>query len=334
MANKGRIDVHAHSMSPAYRAAIQAIGGIIRTPDWSPDLALAHMDRHGIATGILSLSTPGTHLGDDAKARDLATRVNDEHAGYIAARPGRFGAFGTLPLPDVEGACKQIAHALDDLRLDGIGLLANYDGVYLGQPQFDPVLAELDARKAVVLVHPNNHPTTHEIKKNISEGIGNFLAEFLFDTTRAAMNLIFNDALHRFPNIRWILCHSGGTLPFIAWRIGEIAERQMNGPPWDTQYPSPYMARHKFKVTREQFLADIGQFYFETALSAGREPLSTTKEIAQPDRILFGSDWPYCPDDMTADMIKARQDSGLFDAAQQAAIDRGNAEALFPRLKG
>ncbi len=332
MATNGRIDVHAHSMSPAYRAGIEAIGGIIRTPDWSPELALQHMDRHGIATGILSLSTPGTFLGDSAKAIELAKRVNDEHAGYIKSRPDRFGAFGTLPLPDVDSACKEIARALDDLKMDGIGLLANYEGVYLGQPEFDPVLAELDKRKAVVLIHPNNHPTTHEIKKTISAGIGNFLAEFLFDTTRAAMNLIFNDALHRFPNIRWILCHSGGTLPFIAWRIGEIAERQMNGAPWDTQYPSPYMSRHKFKITREDFLADVGQFYFETALSSGRQPLATTKEIAQPERILFGSDWPYCPDDMTDDMIKARQDSGLFDAAQQVAIDRGNAEKLFPRL--
>jgi predicted TIM-barrel fold metal-dependent hydrolase len=319
-------------MSPAYRAAIQAIGGIIRTPDWSPDLALGHMDRHGIGTGILSLSTPGTHLGDDAKARDLARRVNEEAASYIAARPDRFGAFATLPLPDIEGACREAEYALDELKLDGVGLLANYEGAYLGQPQFDPVLEVLNKRNAVVLVHPNNHPTTHEIKHHISPGIGNFIAEFLFDTTRAAMNLIFTDALHRFPNIRFILCHSGGTLPFIAWRIAEIAARQMNGPPWDTQYPSPYMARHKFAITQDQVLADVQKFYFETALSAGRQPLATTKEIAAPDHILFGSDWPYCPDDMTDDMIEARLNSGLFEPDQQAAIDRGNALKLFPRL--
>src|SRR3954447_25308865 len=99
-------------MSPAYRAAIQAIGGIIRTPDWSTDLALGHMDRHGIQTAILSLSTPGTHLGDDAKARDLARRVNEESASYMAAGPDRFGAFATLPLPDVQGACREAEHAL------------------------------------------------------------------------------------------------------------------------------------------------------------------------------------------------------------------------------
>ena len=95
----------------------EAIGGVIRTPDWSPDLALKHMDRHGTMAGVLSLSTPGCHLGDDAKARDLATRVNDEAAGYIKRWPARFGAFGTLPIPDIDGACREVGHALDDLAL-------------------------------------------------------------------------------------------------------------------------------------------------------------------------------------------------------------------------
>ena len=328
----GRIDVHAHSMGPAFRSAIQAIGGIIRTPEWSPELALQHMDRHAISAGVLSLSTPGVHLGDDAKARSLAQRVNAEAVGYIQKWPKRFGAFGTLPIPDIEGACREVAHALDDLKLEGIGMLASYEGKYLGHPDFDPVLAELDKRKAVVLIHPNNHPSTHEVRKGISEGIGNFLVEFLFDTTRAALNLLFMDTLHRFPNIRWILCHAGGTLPFVAWRISDIASRQMIHSPWDTQYPSAYMARHGAGLTQAQVLADFKRFYFETALSAGRQSLASTREVAAPERILFGSDWPYCPDDMTDDMISATAASGFFDEKQLAAVNYGNAARLFPRL--
>jgi predicted TIM-barrel fold metal-dependent hydrolase len=328
----GRIDVHAHSMGPAYKTAIQAIGGIIRTPDWSPDLALKHMDRHGTQAGILSLSTPGTHLGDNAKARDLARRVNEETAGFIKQRPDRFGAFATLPLPDVEGACKEVAHALDNLKLDGVGVLASYEGIYLGHPSFDPVLAELDKRKAVVLIHPNNHPSVHEVRKGISDGIGNFLVEFLFDTTRAALNLLFTDALHRYPNIRWILCHAGGTLPFVAWRISDIASRQMIHSPWDTQYPSAYMARHGKSLTQEIVLKDFKRFYYETALSAGRQSLATVREVADFDHILFGSDWPYCPDDMTEDMIAATKNSGFFDEKQLAAVNRGNAVKLCPRF--
>ena len=328
----GRIDVHAHSMGPAFQTAIQAIGGIIRTPDWSPDMARTHMDRHGTRAGILSLSTPGTHLGDDAKARDLARRVNDEAAGYVHKWPDRFGAFGTLPIPDIDGACKEVAHALDHLKLEGIGMLASYEGKYLGHPDFDPVLAELDKRKAVVLIHPNNHPSTLEVRKGISDGIGNFLIEFLFDTTRAALNLLFTDALHRYPNIRWILCHAGGTLPFVAWRISDIASRQMIHAPWDTQYPSAYMARHGKALTQEMVLKDFKRFYYETAISAGRQSLATVREVAEPDHILFGSDWPYCPDDMTEDMIAATRNSGFFDATQLAAVNHGNAAKLFPRF--
>ncbi len=327
-----RIDVHAHSMSPAFRTAIQAIGGIIRTPDWSPELALRHMDRHAIQAGVLSLSTPGTHLGDDARARDLARRVNEEAAGYIRQWPQRFGSFATLPIPDIDGACKEVAYALDHLHLDGVGLLANYEGKYLGHPDFDPLLAELNQRKAVVLVHPNNHPTTQAVRKGISDGLGNFLVEFLFDTTRAALNLLFTDALHRFPGIRWILCHSGGTLPFATWRISDIASRQMIHPPWDTQYPSAYMARHGAGLTQAQVFSDFKRFYYETALSAGRQSLGSTREVAAPDHILFGSDWPYCPDDMTEDMISATRDSGFFDDRQLAAVNRDNALKLFPRF--
>ncbi len=328
----GRIDVHAHSMGPAYKTAIQAIGGIVRTPDWSPDMALTHMDRHGTQAGILSLSTPGPHLGDNAKARDLARRVNEETAGFVARRPDRFGAFATLPIPDIDGACKEAAHALDHLKLDGIGVLASYEGLYLGHPSFDPVLAELDKRKAVVLIHPNNHPSVHDVRKGISAGIGNFLVEFLFDTTRAALNLLFTDALHRYPNIRWILCHAGGTLPFVAWRVSDIAARQMIHAPWDTQYPSAYMARHGKNLTQETVLKDFKRFYYETALSAGRQSLATVREVADFDHILFGSDWPYCPDDMTEDMIAATKNSGFFDEAQLAAVNRGNAVKLFPRF--
>lgn len=328
----GRIDVHCHSMSPAYRAAIKAISPIIRTPEWTPEKALAFFDRHRMAAGILSLSTPGTHLGDDAAARDLARRVNEEAASYIAAAPSRFGAFATLPIPDIEGACREAEFALDVLKLDGVGLLASYEGVYLGDPRFEPLMQVLDARRAVVLIHPNNHPTTEQVKRGISPGIGNFLVEFLFDTTRAALNLVFFDVLERYPNIRFILCHAGGTLPYVAWRLADIMTRQMNEPPWDTQYPSPFMTRHGKGLTREMVFSELKRFWYETALSAGRQSLATLKEVAAPERILFGSDWPYCPDTMTGDMLEDRLGSGMFTAEQQQAIDRGNALQLFPRF--
>jgi 6-methylsalicylate decarboxylase len=328
----GRIDVHCHSMTPAYRAAIRNLGAIIRTPDWSPHLALEFQDRHGIAAGVYSLSVPGTHHGDDAKARVLARRVNEESAEFVGKDSKRFGAYATLPIPDMDGACEEVIHALDVLKLDGVGLLASYEGVYLGQPMFDALFKLLNERSAVVLIHPNNHPTTVNVKTGISPGIGNFLVEFLFDTTRSALNLMFTGALDRYPKIRFVLAHAGGTLPYTAWRLADIICRQMTEPPWDTQYPSPFMDRYAGKVTPELVYSQLGRFWYETALAAGPSTYGSLKEIAEPTQIVFGSDWPYCPTEMCGDMIAALADDAMIDAKQRAAIERNNALALFPRF--
>ncbi len=330
----GRIDVHFHAMTPAYRRALtdKPLGAIIRTPGWSPGLAVEYLDRQGTTTGILSLSIPGPHLGNDTEAGNLSRRVNEEFASYIAARPQRFGAFAAIPLPDVDGACREAEFALDTLKLDGIGFFASYEGRYPGLPEFDPLLDVLNRRSAVVLIHPTNHPSTPKIRQGISPGIGNFLVEFLFDTTRAALNLIFFDVLYRFPKIRFILCHAGGTLPFVAYRVAEIAARQMNEPPWDTQYPSPFMERHGRLLTPNIFLNELRGFWYDTALSMGRQSLASLKEVADPSRILFGSDWPYATEVMANDMQEARTQSGVFNERELRAIDCDNAQQLFPRF--
>ncbi len=328
----GRIDVHCHSMTPAYRAAIANLGAIIRTPDWSPPMALEFQDQHGIAAGVYSLSVPGTHHGDDAKARILARRVNAESAEFVARNSKRFGAYATLPIPDMDGACEAARQALDVMKLDGVGLLASYDGVYLGQPLFDPLFEVLNERSTVVLIHPNNHPTTVNVKTGISPGIGNFLIEFLFDTTRSALNLMFTGALERFPKIRFILAHAGGTLPYTAWRLADIIGRQMTVAPWDSQYPSPFMQRYAGRVTPELVFSQLRRFWYETALAAGPSTMGSLKEVADPTRIVFGSDWPYCPSEMADDMIAALADDTMLDAGGRAAIERGNALALFPRF--
>ena len=136
----GRIDLHQHLVPRGYPEAFAAAGGGHALPEWSPAGALAMMDEHAIATGVLSLSTPGTHFGDDAAARQLTEQINDTHAELVKDRPDRFGMFATLPLPDVDGALAAIAHAYDELRTDGVILLTNYRGTYLGDPAFDPVL--------------------------------------------------------------------------------------------------------------------------------------------------------------------------------------------------
>jgi predicted TIM-barrel fold metal-dependent hydrolase len=143
-------------MTPAYREAIASLGPTIRTPQWSPQGTVDFLDRHGSVAAVLSLSVLGVHNGDDAEARKLAVRCNDEAAEFVARQPQRLGDFATLPIPDVDGVCEEAGRALDVLKLDGIGLLSSYGGKYLGNPLFDPLLEALDKRSMVVLIHPNN----------------------------------------------------------------------------------------------------------------------------------------------------------------------------------
>lgn len=317
--NGERIDVHFHAVPAFFREATEAAGRrpaiSAGLPAWSPELAIAVMDRHGIATAVTSISQPGVHFGDDVAARTLARRCNEDAASCIARFPGRFGAFAILPLPDVEGACEELAYALDVLRLDGVVLFASYGERFLGDPAFDPVLAALDARGCAVFVHPALHPSIASLRLDLPA----FAIEYPFDTTRAATNLIVRGALDRFPRIRFILAHAGGTLPYLAFRLAM-------SPSID-----PKRLGH---LTAGDVLAKLRHFWYDTALSAAPSSLAALLQVADPSRILFGSDWPYAPETVTAASVAALEQSPLLDGRLRAAIGRENALALFPRLAG
>lgn len=312
----GRIDVHLHVIPPVFRATVLAAGRgpTISTgfPAWTEDVALGTMDRHGISAAILSISQPGVHFGDDHKARLLARQCNEYMAGCIARSPKRFGAFAAMPLPDVEGACAEIVHALDVHRLDGIGLLASYGERFLGDPLFDPVLKLLDERQATVFIHPNFHPSSRSLKLDLPA----FVTEFPFDTTRAAVNLIFSGALVRFPRIRFILAHAGGTLPYLAGRL-------LATPAIDPRFVG---------LTPDHIRAGLRHFWYDTALAAGRSTFGALDQVADPAKILFGSDWPYAPEAVTAETVRTLDEPGFLGPERQQAIARGNALKLFPRF--
>lgn len=306
-----RIDVHQHLVPRDYADWLRTKGVVApggrELPDWSPDSALALMDRYSIATAILSLSTPGTHLGDDAEARMWARRVNETGADLVRDHPDRFGLFATVPLPDVAGSVQEIAHAYDELNVDGVVLLANAHGCYLGDAAFDPVMAELDRRAAVVLVHPS------ELPGPAVAGIPPFAADFLLDTTRAATNLVLRGVPRRYPNIRFILSHAGGFVPYASHRIAAAITAETG--------------RKALEI-----LEDLSGFYFDTALSGSPAALPSLLAFARPDHVLFGSDWPFAPE------LGVAYFTGQFDAypglddTGRAAINRGNALELFPRL--
>lgn len=329
----GRIDVHSHSILPSYRKALESAGlGVnVRLPAWSAEIALGMMDRHGIAVAVTSLSVPGTHLGDDDGARDLARRCNDEAAELIATHQ-RLGAVATLPLPNVPMACEEAIRALDTLRLDGVGLLTGYGGKYLGHPDYDELLATLDQRSAVVTLHPNVHPST----KAITLGVPNFMLEYPFDTTRAAVNLLFSDVLDRFPNIKFILSHGGGTLPFLAWRVAAIAAWQMSQPPDSEQFLKENfqtaLTRKHARVTPELIQSLLRRFWYDTALAPNRSALGSVLEVADAKQVLFGSDWPYAYETFVADEIRHVTSGETAQDDVLAGIERRNALTLFPRF--
>jgi 6-methylsalicylate decarboxylase len=157
----GRIDVHSHFLPDFYREAATAAGhaqpdGIAELPAWTAAGHVAVMDRLGIATSLLSVSSPGVHFGDDGAARDLARQVNEEGRHAMEAYPGRFGLLAALPAPDVDGSIAEIRYCYDHLGVDGIALLTNAGGTYLGDPALEPIFDELDRHRARVFVHPTS----------------------------------------------------------------------------------------------------------------------------------------------------------------------------------
>ncbi len=305
-----RVDTHHHVVPPEYAAWLRRRGteaGGLPIPDWSSQAALALMDEHGVETAILSVSTPGVHLGDDADARAMARHVNEYAATMVRAHPGRFGFFATLCLPDVRGSLIELEHAFDALGADGAVLLANSRGAYLGDQSFDPVFEELNRRQAVVFVHPSFIPGLEPL-----QGVPTFIVDFLLDTTRAAILLARSGTLERYPDLKIILAHAGGIVPFAAYRMSAAASPSGN--------PVDGIARLK-------------RFYFDTALSGSPTALPSLLAFAEPDHVLFGSDFPYAPAPVVGAFTQMYEAFPMGES-QRRSIDRGAADHLFPRLQG
>mgnify|MGYP003667548141 CR=1 FL=1 len=315
MTGSGRIDVHHHVL-PEFYIEAQRGAGITGTayrgfPEWTPEHSLTVMETNAIATAILSFTSPGIWFGDIAQTRDLARQCNDYLAGLAENHPGRFGGFAFLPLPDIDAALAETARVFDELKLDGITLLTSIDDRYIGHPDFEPLYAELNRRKAVVFIHPCYPPGTEAHGWDIPR----MLIDYPFETTRVAVNLIFKGVTTRYPDIRFILSHSGGTLPFLAHRVA-VFDRQT---PFRDNYP-------------DGALACIRRFWFDTALSGDALPLAGLCGVADKSRILFGTDYPYVTEAVAQAETEGFERWDGFTDAERAKVDHANAAMLFPRF--
>jgi 6-methylsalicylate decarboxylase len=310
------IDVHHHILPPIYmaeaRERVIAQGqGYLPAPvlQWTPANTVAEMDQNGVATAVVSISTPGVWFGNIQAGRTLARKCNEFSAQLVRDYAGRFGFFAAVPLPDTEGSLQEIAYALDVLKADGIGLMTSYGDKWPGDPAYAPVLEELNRRNAVVFVHP----TAPDCCRDLIPYVPYVFTELPHDTTRAVTSLLFSGSFARFRNIRFIFSHAGGTLPMVAGRIArqssamkELADKLPNGVEYELQ-----------------------RLYYEIAGSANRPAMAALMNLVPVSQVLLGSDYPWGRTGVTAAAVG---NLGL-SAADLQAIGRDNATALFPRLR-
>ena len=297
-----RIDVHHHVVPPRY--ADNSIP--IKPPN--TETQLESMDSWHIQTAITSL-TPRLVLNNLHRLRAVARDCNEFQARMMLEHPDRFGSFALLPLPDVDGALEEITYALDILHLDGVGLFSSATDRYLGDPLFDPVFEELNRRSAVVFIHP-----THcEAPEHTGLRAPPFVVEYVFDTTRAIVNLIHTGTLERCPDIRFIVAHGGGTVPFLAQRIA-------------------MMEGHRGAKNVTNVIPSLRSLYYEIASTTSRSALHSLQELADLEHILFGSDLPFVYGERLKAEVEHWEHYDGFDAGARAAIEKDNALRLFPRL--
>ena len=316
----GLIDVHQHVTPQVYIDAMATIGVVgsgegRRWPEWTIAQTIELMDKTGIAAMVGSIASPGLYFGDLEFTRRLARPCNEAIADIVRDQPKRIGGFGVVPLPDIGAACAELSYQLDVLKLDGVCLLSNVGGTYLGDPSFDEFMAELDRRAALVFLHPGypargKVPTYDAMKGTL---------ELTYDTGRAIANMLWNGTLSKYPHIRWIVSHAGGVIPFLMFRL--------------TKYDREPKVHEKNPDGVEAILK---RFWYDVAQSAMAPSFRALLEIADPGRIVFGSDFPFSrfPEDDLRETCDGVAAFGGFDAGLRAKIERDNAVHLFPKLAG
>jgi predicted TIM-barrel fold metal-dependent hydrolase len=301
-----KVDVHHHFIPPRHLERMLALRESGRPPQWSPEFSLEQMDMNGVATSVVSIVQPGIWFGNNEEARGLARMCNEYGTQMAKSHPGRFGLFASIPLPDIEGSLREIEYAFDTLHADGIGLLTQHDGKYLGDPAFAPVFDELNRRKAVVYVHP----TQPNCCMGLVKGVTVSTIEYATDSTRTIASLLFGGVAARCPDIRFIFSHGGGTLPFLIGRFERLASERKD--PFLPHGAAP----------------ELRKFYYEIAQANHPGAFAALLQLAPASNVLYGSDYPFRPvSEVTAGVAQYK-----FTAAQRRAIERDNAVRILPRL--
>ena len=282
------------------------------------------MKRLNISKSILSITSPGTHLtpDQDKNAATATRQANQELSKICSDFPAHFGFFASLPLPAIPESIAEIDHALDNLGAVGFAVLSNANGVYLGDRALDPVFEKLNARQAILFIHPTSCkllvPGSQAQTIKPLEEYPRPMMEFMFDETRAVANLLLSDTVSKYPHIKFIMSHSGCALPTIVDRIGGFATITKGGKNQSDEYR---------KLLRERFHFDLAGFPFPDQIHGLLRTLGKGGE----QRLVYGSDYPFTPEKVVVNLADQMSEGceELFDTNQRSAVYSGNAEGLL-----
>lgn len=305
------VDVHHHYLSQAYidavgEDAVASPGSAGKVDPWTAELSLEFMDAAGIEAAVLSVTAPGIPLPPKDAAR-VARMCNMEQAEMARAHPKRFGFLAILPLPDIDASLREVEYALDSLKADGVVLMSNYAGVYVGDPKYWPLFEDLNRRKAVMLIHPT---LPHNYRG--FPGVSLSTMEFPFDTARAITSMLYHGTPERFSDVRVIWTHAGGAMPPIAGRMAVLSQRNTN-----------------FKLSGDKLMPALARFHYDVTQSLAPPAYAALSALAPPDRLLFGSDCPMARGPQIGAQLA---DLSRLPESARTALERGNALALFPRF--
>lgn len=328
----GRVDVHHHIIPSEYVEELKTIGihdslGVF-FPKWTPEASLKFMKKLGIEKAILSVTSPGVSFKDNKDfSLKIARWTNEYMAALKKQYPGKFGGFASIPLHFVKESIDELKYALGELGLDGACLMTNYDGKYLGDEVFDEFFKELNKRKAVLFIHPSD--PAEEFDPHLAEtGLPNALIEVAFDTTRVAANLLYNGVASKYPDIKFILSHGGGTIPYLAWRLALIRYAEKDKATLKLRALYDLLA----KGEPDAGLKELKNMYYDTAMTSGSYALNTLNEFAGSSRIVFGTDFPMAK---VAPIITKNLDKHPgFSIEDNKRINYGNSIELFGNISG
>jgi predicted TIM-barrel fold metal-dependent hydrolase len=307
-----KIDMHSHYISPGFAQFLDDYfdgqGDGVPTPHFSIDNYLSLMQEADIDYGVLSISSPHLSAAPDEEMLKLTEEVNDYGANLTKSYKDKIGFFASLPLPLVEESVRAIDYALDVQNAHGFTLPTNARGIYLGDQRLDDILAKLNERHALVAIHPNEpKPINDDIKAEILTP----LMEFFFDTTRTIIFMNQNNVFSRYPNIKWIVPHSGALLPIIVQRV------DMGNKMFDVENQPDDL---------EQTMQSL---YFDLAGKVLPHQLPTLSTMVDENKIVYGADAPYTTDNVVKLLNDELESSSLLTDEQRQKFFYDNAQNLI-----